>query len=98
MFNRSCLGIHCRHPSVMKLVARTTHLSQNAGSGVVPQEDAMKLKKLCAEKRSMRIRFQELEQFGAWHEQFTAECPAHFEFASLNEPVNAEIIHAQHVS
>src|ERR1017187_2033275 len=39
--------------------------------------------------------FQEFQQFGARDQQLAAQCPAHFEFTTLDEPGNAEIIHAQ---
>jgi len=52
----------------------------------------------CDTKRSLRFRLQEFEQFGAWHEQLAAQHPADFEFAALNEPINAEIIDAKQVS
>lgn len=41
--------------------------------------------------------FQKPQQFGAGHEQFTAQSPADFELAALNETVNAEIIDTEHV-
>src|SRR5438309_4738395 len=42
--------------------------------------------------------FQQLKQFVARNEQFTAQCPTHFEFTPLDEAVNAEIIDAQEIS
>src|SRR5207302_4490773 len=42
--------------------------------------------------------FQQFKQFVARHEQFTAQCPTHFEFTPLDEAVNAEIIDAQEIS
>ena len=40
---------------------------------------------------------QQLQLFGARDEQLAAQRPAGFEFAALDEPVNAEVIHAEHV-
>jgi hypothetical protein len=41
--------------------------------------------------------FQKFDQFGAGHEQLATHCPAHFQFAPLDEAVNAEIIDAQEI-
>ncbi len=41
------------------------------------------------------LRMKQSEQFGPWDEKFSAQRPTDFEFASLDEAIDAEIIHSQ---
>ena len=46
---------------------------------------------------SLLFGFKQSEELGARHEQFATQRPARFEFAALDEAVNAEIIYPQHI-
>lgn len=49
------------------------------------------------EKADGSVRFQKPEKFGTRNKQLAAQGAAHFQFAALNEPIDAEIIHAKQV-
>ena len=46
---------------------------------------------------TVSFRREQLQQFSARDEQLAAQGAAGFEFATLDQPVNAEIIDAEHI-
>ena len=44
------------------------------------------------------FRVQQSKKFRAWNEKLSTQHPARLQFSPLDKPIDAEIIHAQHLS
>ena len=54
--------------------------------------------KLTVVHRGASFGFEELEQFRTWHQQLATKGATNLQFPALNQAIDAEIVHAQHLS